>query len=165
MSKLPWPFIGAEALSNAALPERALRRSYDQLYPGVFVPRGVEVSARQRAEAAWLWSKRRGVVAGQSAAALLGAKWVDGRQHAELIHDNRKPPACLIVRTETLSPGEALGIGALQVTTPARTAFDIGRHTLGGYRRYSDSTRSPMPRRSLLKKLRPSRWPIRAYVA
>jgi hypothetical protein len=130
MSELPWPFIGAEALSNAVLPERALRKSYVQLYPGVLMPRGVDVSARQRAEAAWLWSKRRGVVAGQSAAAMLGTKWVDGRQPAELVHDNRKPPAGLIVRTETLAPGEALGIGALQVTTPARTAFDIGRHTV-----------------------------------
>jgi hypothetical protein len=69
-------------------------------------------------------------VAGQSAAAMLGAKWVDGRQPAELIYDNRKSPGRLIVRTETLAPGEALGIGAMTVTTPARTAFDIGRHTV-----------------------------------
>jgi hypothetical protein len=129
MSDIPWPFIGAEALSNSAIAERAMRKSYEQLYPGVFVPRDIEPSARQRAEAAWLWSGRRGVVAGQSAAAMLGTKWVDGRQPAELIHDNRKPPGRLVVRTEGLARGETLAIGAMRVTTAARTAFDIGRHT------------------------------------
>jgi hypothetical protein len=130
MTDMPWPFIGAEALSNAAIPERAMRRSFEQLYPGVFVPRGVEPSARQRAEAAWLWSGRSGVVAGQSAAAMLGTKWVDGRRPAELIHDNRKPPERLVVRTEGLACGETFAIGAMRVTTAARTAFDIGRHTV-----------------------------------
>ena len=130
MPDVRWPFVGSEALIGRQLPERTLRKSFEQLYPGVYVPRDIEPTARQRAEAAWLWSKRRGVVAGQSAAALLGAKWVDGRQPAELIHDNRKLPRCLIVRTETLSPGEVLEIGAMKVTTPARTAFDVGRHTV-----------------------------------
>jgi hypothetical protein len=129
MTDLPWPFVGAEALVTKALPERAMRNRYEQLYPGVFVPRGIEPSARQRAEAAWLWSKRRGVVSGQSAAAMLGAKWVDGRSPAELIHDNRKSPAGLIVRTETLPAGETVHIGAMQVTKAARTAFELGRHT------------------------------------
>lgn len=130
MSELPWPFLGAEALSTAAISERAMRRRYESLYPGVFVPRGIEPSARQRAQAAWLWSRRRGVVAGQSAAALLGTKWVDGAQPAELIHDNRKSPPRLVVRTVAIAPGETRHIGAMQVTTAARTAFDIGRHTI-----------------------------------
>lgn len=129
MSDPPWPFVGAEALAARAMPERAMRQGCEQLYPGVFVPRGITPSARQRAEAAWLWSKRRGVVAGQSAAAMLGVKWVDGSQPAELIHDNRKTPAGLIVRTETLAPGETLDLGAMQVTTAARTAFELGRYT------------------------------------
>ncbi|MET0699625.1 MAG: hypothetical protein ABWY93_08165 [Mycobacterium sp.] len=129
MSEIPWPFLGTEALATAAIPERAMRRYYEQLYPGVFVPRGSEPTACQQAEAAWLWSKRRGIVAGQSAAALLGAKWVDGRRPAELIYDNRKSPAGLVVRTEELADGEVLTIGEMRVTTAARTAFDLGRHT------------------------------------
>ena len=32
-------------------------------------------------------------------------------------------------RTEELAPGEGLAIGGMQVTTAARTAFDLGRHT------------------------------------
>lgn len=130
MTELAWPFVGAEKLLAKGLPERAMRNHYEQLYPGVYVPRGIEPSATQRAEAAWLWSKRRGVVAGQSAAAMLGAKWVDGRQPAELIHDNRKSPAGLIVRTETLAAGEIAYVGAMRVTSAARTAFELGRHTV-----------------------------------
>jgi hypothetical protein len=129
MTDPPWPFLGAEALAAQAIPERAMRTRYEQLYPGVFAPRGIEPTARQRAEAAWLWSRRRGVLAGQSAAALHGVKWVDGRQPAELIHDNRKAPAGLIVRAETLAAGETSRLGELQLTTPVRTAFELGRHT------------------------------------
>jgi hypothetical protein len=127
MSDLPWPFVGAEALAAQAIPERAMRNCYEQLYPGVFVPRDIAPSARQRAEAAWLWSRRRGVAAGQSAAAMLGGKWVDGSQPAELIHDNRKSPAGLIVRTDSLASEETLYVGPMQVTNPARTAFELGR--------------------------------------
>jgi hypothetical protein len=128
MAELPWPFVGVEALSEGAIHERAMRALHEQLYPGVFVPRGIEPTARQRAEAAWLWSRRRGIVAGQSAAAMLGAKWVDGSRPAELIYGNRKSPAGLVVRSEEIAEGESLAIGEMQITTAARTAFDLGRH-------------------------------------
>lgn len=129
MGELRWPFVGAEVLAARAIPERAMRNSYEQLYPGVYVPRGADPSGPQRAEAAWLWSKRRGVVAGQSAAAVLGSKWVDGRRPAELIHDNRKSPPMIVVRSEGLRSTEVIDVGGIAVTTPSRTAFDIGRHT------------------------------------
>jgi uncharacterized protein DUF559 len=129
MTDLPWPFVGAEALAERAIPERAMRTLYEPVYPGVYVPWGITPSARERAKAAWLWSRRRGVVAGQSAAAMLGVKWVDASAPAELIHDNRKPPPKLIVRSEMLAIGEVLAVDGVAVTTAARTAFDIGRHT------------------------------------
>jgi hypothetical protein len=131
MTQLCWPFIGAEALASRAIPERAMRKQYQPLYPGVYIPRDVEPSARARAEAAWLWSKRRGVLAGLSAAAMLGSKWISGRLPAELIHDNRRPPPLLIVRADGLHAGEVLDVRGIAVTTAARTAFDIGRHTVG----------------------------------
>lgn len=129
MGELDWPFIGAEALRAGLIPERAMRTLYQPIYPNVYVPWGLEPSAVQRAHAAWLWSKRRGVVAGQSAAAVLGAKWVDRAQPAELIHDNRRPPQQLVARSEGLNPDECQLIDGMSVTTAARTAFDIGRHT------------------------------------
>lgn len=128
MTELPWPFLGTEALSTGAISERKMRRLYTPMYPGIYVPRNANVSARERAQAAWLWSKRRGIVAGLSAAAMLGTKYIDSSDPAELIHDNRRPPPKLVVRTERVLPDEFLTTGAVHVTTPARTAFDLGRH-------------------------------------
>jgi hypothetical protein len=127
MRESSWPFLGSEALAANALPERAMRALYEQVYPGVYVPRGVDLTAGQRAEAAWLWSRRKAVVSGHSAAALLGAKWVDAALSAELIHANRHPPAGITVHSETLLPDEASEVGGIVMTSPARTAFDIGR--------------------------------------
>ncbi|WP_375482528.1 endonuclease domain-containing protein [uncultured Mycobacterium sp.] len=129
MTELPWPFLGSEALAAKAIPERAMRSLYEPVYPGVYVPEGVDLTAGQRAEAAWLWSRRRGIVAGQSAAALLGTKWVDPLASAELVYDNRHPPAGITVHNDALLPNEIAEVGAMSVTSAARTAFDIGRRT------------------------------------
>ena len=66
------PFIGSGAIVDGALTPYVLRSSFMALYPNVYVPKGAEVTASDRARAAWLWSARRGIVAGQSAAALHG---------------------------------------------------------------------------------------------
>ncbi|MGH3675850.1 MAG: hypothetical protein ACRDU5_08970 [Mycobacterium sp.] len=97
------------------------------IYPGVYVPRGVDLSAVQRSRAAWLWSRRRGVVAGLSAAALLGAKWIEPGLPAELVHENRRAPPMMIIHTDELATGDTQLLNAAKVTTAARTAFDIGR--------------------------------------
>lgn len=122
-------FLGSEALAAKAMPERAMRSLYESVYPGVYGSGDIELMARDRAQAAWLWSRRRAVVAGNSAAALLGAKWVDPALDAELIHDNRHPPAGIVVHTESLLRGEVVDVDGMPVTSPARTAFDIGRWT------------------------------------
>jgi len=127
MTELPWPVVGSEALATNAIPERALRRLYQAVYPDVYVPIGIELTAAQRARAAWLWSGRRGVAAGMSAAALLGAKWVDPLLPAELIYHNRRPPPNLVVHSETLLSGETTEVNGVAATSPARTAYDIGR--------------------------------------
>jgi len=127
MTEIDWPFRGWEAVEDGALSVRELRRFYVPVYPSVYVPRGVELSAPQRSRAAWLWSRRRGVVAGLSAAAMLGAKWVEPDQPAELIHENRRSPSMLVVHSDHLAAGESLVVAEMAVTTPARTAFDVGR--------------------------------------
>src|SRR4051794_5337298 len=129
MAELQWPFVGTEAVARRPVPERAMRTLYEPLYPGVYVPWGIEPSAVERAKAAWLWSRRRAVVAGPSAAAMLGAKWVDGARPAELIHDNRKPPQNVVVHSDVLGCGETQDCDGIPVTTAARTAFDLGRLT------------------------------------
>lgn len=122
-------FLGSEALAAKAMPERAMRSLYEAVYPGVYTPAGIQLTARRRAEAAWLWSRREAVIAGNSAAAVLGARWVSPRLDADLIHVNRHPPAGIAVHSETLLPGEVVEVDGMPVTTPARTAFDVGRWT------------------------------------
>ena len=121
------PFRAAEALAAGAITPDRLRRDYTRLYPGVWVPREAALSATQRARAAWLWSRRRGVLAGLSASAMLGAKWIDSDKPAELVHSNRRAPPLLTVHTDTLLAGEVRVVSGLPVTTAARTAFDLGR--------------------------------------
>jgi hypothetical protein len=122
------PFVGSEALAEGLISERAMRRMCKAVYPNVYMDRTVEISARERATAAWLWSKRRGIVAGLSAAAMLGGKWIDGSAPAELIHDNRRPPPNLIVRNERALADELVRMADMRLTAPARTGFDLGRH-------------------------------------
>lgn len=126
---MDWPFLGVEALASKAIPERAMRCLYEPVYPGVYAPTGIELTAVQRAQAAWLWSRRQAVVAGNSAAALLGTKWVSPALDAELVHANRRPPPRIVVHSDTLARSETLTVDGISVTAPARTAFDIGRRT------------------------------------
>jgi hypothetical protein len=121
------PFVGTEALRAGTLTERELRRSCTRVYRNVYLRRGVELDAQSRALAAWLWSDKQAVVAGNSAAALLGAKWVDARAPAELVSDRKRPPPLIITRNETLLADEILNIKGIPVTSPSRTAFDLGR--------------------------------------
>jgi hypothetical protein len=127
VGELDRPFRGGAALDAGLLTARELRRFYCPVYPGVYALRGAQLSALQRARAAWLWSRRRGVVAGLSAQAVLGAKWVEPDSPAELIYRNQRTPPLIVVHADTLAPGETQTIAGMTVTTPARTAFDIGR--------------------------------------
>ena len=122
-----WPFRGAEAIGAGTLSRRQLRRDYFAVYPGVYVPRWVELSPAEQARAAWLWSRRRGVLAGLSASALHGAKWIDTDEPAELSHTNQRPMPALMVHNDRLRPDEVTEIDGMGVTTAARTAFDLGR--------------------------------------
>jgi hypothetical protein len=127
MNPIDWPFRADEALESGVMTFRELRRFHAAVYPGVWAPRGVEPSATDRARAAWLWSRREGVLAGLSASAMLGAKWIDGEEPAELIHTNRRSPQLIAIHTDLLLSGETRPIDGMAVTTAARTAFDLGR--------------------------------------
>ena len=119
------PFIGSEALASRALSPYRLRSRCIPLYPDVYLPSDVEVSAVMKAEAAWLWSRRRGVIAGRSAAALHGAKWVDGRLPAHILWSNRRGPTGVEVWSDTVADDEVTTVKGMSVTTPTRTALDI----------------------------------------
>ncbi len=78
-----------------------------------------------RAKAAWLWSRRRGVIAGRSASAVHGTKWVDDRAPAEILYENRRPPALIRTWSDRVEDDEVAVVAGMPVTTPVRTAFDL----------------------------------------
>lgn len=119
------PFIGSKAIKSGTLTRHQLRSRYVALHPDVYVPPDTNLTAATRARAAWLWSRRRGVVAGHSASALHGAKWVDDRAPAQLLYEHRRPPAGIHTWSDTIADDETQLIGEVPATTPARTAFDL----------------------------------------
>lgn len=125
---MDYPFIGAEALARGVMTRGRLRWNYRAVQPGVYVPRDVTATVPLNAKAAWLWSGRRGIIAGRAAAALHGARWVDPCTPIEIITEHTRPRSGIIVREERIGADEVMMIGDLAVTTPLRTAMDIGRH-------------------------------------
>ncbi|WP_231639646.1 DUF559 domain-containing protein [Mycobacterium sp. Marseille-P9652] len=121
------PFLGTEALASGALSRHELRTHYRALMPNVYIDKRSQPALRQRTIAAWLWSRRQAVIAGAAASALHGAMWVDDNAPVELIWHNARAPRGVITRDELLSSGEVQHVDGLPVTTPERTAFDIGR--------------------------------------
>jgi hypothetical protein len=119
------PFIGSEAVAAGTVTHSQLRRRYTRLYRDVYVAAGAELNPVVRARGAWLWSRRRGVIAEFTAAALHGSKWVDTAQPIDIIHDNRHPQSGVQVWGDRLERDEFDLMGGVPVTTAARTALDL----------------------------------------
>jgi hypothetical protein len=124
---LDWPFLGTEALARGAVNRYQLRTRYDAAFRNVYVPKGQALSAADKAVAAWLWSGRRATVAGLSAAALLGTRWIDAKRPAELNQPSRHKTKGIILHSDELWDDESCFVRGVPVTTAARTAFDLGR--------------------------------------
>lgn len=120
------PFIGSEAVANGEVVKSALRTHYRKLLRDVYVDPGAELTPLIRARAAWLWSRRQGIIAGLSAAAVHGAQWVDATASLEILHNNRNPLPGLRIHSGRLEDDEFTLIDGVPVTTPARTAVDLG---------------------------------------
>ncbi|BBZ72180.1 DUF559 domain-containing protein [Mycobacterium paraseoulense] len=120
------PFFGSEAIASGLLTKSQLETRYHRLFRGVYIDRDAELTAAVRAKAAWLWTGRRGIVAGFSAAAVHGSKWVDDRRVVELIHTNHHRSSGMQLHRDTVAADEIEVIGGLTVTSPARTALDMG---------------------------------------
>lgn len=67
----------SEARAQGLGTEHRPRTAYVAVHRNVYVPRGAELDPVQKAVAAWLWSGRRAVLAGLSAGALHGMRWID----------------------------------------------------------------------------------------
>ncbi|MEE3064891.1 MAG: DUF559 domain-containing protein [Actinomycetota bacterium] len=120
------PFLGSEAIARGAVTRGQLSNGYTRLFRNVYVSRDADVTAALRARAGWLWSGRQGVVAGFSAAALHGSKWVEGATVVDLIHDNRHPQAGIRAHGDRIEDDEITAVGGISVTSPPRTTLDLG---------------------------------------
>ncbi|OBK10196.1 DUF559 domain-containing protein [Mycobacterium asiaticum] len=120
------PFIGSEAIAAGTLTKSQLATRYRRLFRDVYVDPYIEITAELRAHAGWLWTGRQGVIAGFSAAAVHGSEWIDGTKPVELIHDNRHRLPGIQPRGDHIGTDEIEVIAGLPVTTPARTALDLG---------------------------------------
>jgi hypothetical protein len=119
------PFIGSEVVAAGTLTPYELRTRFRAIHRDVYIARGIDLTAIVRAHAAWLWSQRRGVVAGHSASALHGARWVDPNRPAELIYENRHAPPMIRTWSDRIDDDETDSFGGLKVTNTARTALDL----------------------------------------
>jgi hypothetical protein len=121
------PFLGSEALAAGVMSRGALRWNYSPVHPNVYLPNDAPRDLYVKAVAAWLWSRRTGILAGKTAAALHGVDWIKDTEPIELIarHGRRRPG--VVVYQEQIGVAEVRNMGDLRVTTPARTALDLAR--------------------------------------
>lgn len=122
------PFIGSEAIAAGVLTRHRLRREFVALHQDVYLEKGVALSPIVRAKAAWLRSRRRGVLAGFSAAALHGSRWIASSRPAEIVDTNRRRARGVRVWADELPDDEICVIDGMRVTTPDRTALDLACH-------------------------------------
>jgi hypothetical protein len=121
------PFLGTEAVAAGELTPYQLRSRYVALHRNVYLAREVELTPMRRAKASWLRSRRRGIVAGFSASALHGARWINPARPATIIDTNRRPVTGVQVWEESIEADEIGLVDDMQITSPARTALDLAR--------------------------------------
>lgn len=119
--------MGSEAVAAGIVKPYQLKAHFDSVYRNVYVAAGQAISPADKAVAAWLWSGRRATVAGLSAAALHGSLWIDAQLPAEINQPHRHKTKGILLHSDALGDDEVCVIGGVPATTPARTAYDLGR--------------------------------------
>ena len=122
------PFIGTEALASGALTRGQLRWNYRAVLPNVYLPKNQKPTLETNAMAAWLWTRRTGIIAGCAAAGLHGVRRIDDSTPIELIARHNGRQRGVVVREERIDDDEVATRGGFRLTNPARTALDLGRH-------------------------------------
>lgn len=134
MPEVPgWPdvFRGSTALEAGLVTRSALYGpQFRRIYPDTFVAaRLAPPDLRLRSLAAHRYTRDQGILAGYSAAELLGASCAPRNAPAEVIvdHHGQRGPTGLVLRRERITPDEIVHIDGIPMTSPVRTAFDLAR--------------------------------------
>ena len=123
-------FRGSEALAKGLVTRHQLYGPrFRRVLPDVYVPAGLKLDLPARSQAAYLLVRNRGgVLAGYSAAALLGADCAPRRAPAEvLVPTRQRPQPGLRVHRDRVEPGELVWAGGCRMTGALRTAWDLAR--------------------------------------
>ncbi|MGU3292860.1 hypothetical protein [Williamsia sp. M5A3_1d] len=127
------PLWGTAHIIRADAGAHDIRRDHHRLHRGIYVEPGIDLSPVDVIRAAAMRAGPGAVVAGTSAAVLHGAKFNDNGDEVELIRDlsgqGRTRNDVHIVRTDGLEPGMIEVVDGIAVTSPIRTAYDLGRRT------------------------------------
>lgn len=121
------PFLARAAVRAGELTKHQLLTRYRAIFRNVYVPNDVAMTADLKARAAWLFAGPDAVLAGVSAAALHGTKWLDVDAPAVIVRQEKHGPPGLTIHSYQLDSDDICIRRGMRVTTPARTAFDIGR--------------------------------------
>src|SRR5271163_2196017 len=98
------PFLGSHALERGAVTRGQLRTRYRAVFRDVYIGRDAELTAAAKARAAWL--STGATLAGLSAAAVLGTKWLDGAAPAEIVRVDRHGQRGIVVHSYDLAQDE-----------------------------------------------------------
>ena len=119
------PFLGSAALRRGELTRNDLRTRFRPIFRDVYIGRDADVTPAVKARAAWL--STGATLCGVSASAVHGTKWLDPQNPAEIVRANPYPQKDMVVRRYQLTDDDVCLAKSMRVTTPARTAFDLGR--------------------------------------
>lgn len=125
MGGIDGPFLGTEALADGLVTRRGLKSGFRPVYRNAYMPKNQPLTPVARAKAAWLWAGRQATLGGLSAAAMHGSKWIDAKEPADLFRLGDAVEGINIHR-DKLAAGETCVVDGIPITTPARTAFDLG---------------------------------------
>jgi very-short-patch-repair endonuclease len=128
---LTQPFRGSHAIAAGLLTPGVLRGPrFHRLFPDIYAPADAEVDLELLSRAAYLLVAGRGALGGHSAAELLGASCAPLGAPAEVVLPHRlRPHPGLLARQDEIPPDELQEVDGLVVTTPVRTAYDLGRRS------------------------------------
>ncbi|WP_396933969.1 endonuclease domain-containing protein [Mycolicibacterium sp.] len=119
--------VATEALAAGEVSRYSLRTGYRKLHQNVYIPKDFTLDAHSRAKAAWLWSGRTATLAGYSAAAALGSRWLPSDAPAELARIRHPSPPGILIHTGAIADDEIAVVDHMTCTNVARTCYDIGR--------------------------------------
>jgi hypothetical protein len=118
-------------MADGLVTRQMLRTQFIKLHHNVYARKGLKLDAVARARAAWLWSGRKATLVGHSAAALHFTEYLPADIPAELGRIRYPAPRNIVVHCGSIAEDEICLRQSIDCTTPARTAYDIGRRVSG----------------------------------